>query len=231
MTRFACALAGALLLAAADLRADNWPNWRGPENNGVAATTELPIRWSESENLAWKLPLPGQTGSTPVIWGDRIFLTSSKGEDFVLVCIGTGGKPLWERPLAKAVGPASKKEEGTEGAASPSTDGKHVYTLVYSGAVACHDFAGREVWKFNAQERYGKFDILHGVHNTPLLYEDRLYLVLLHTNGHWVIALDKATGKEVWKIGRKSDAVGVSGEAYASPCLWNDGTRTCLVVA
>ena len=229
MTRFACALVGLWFLAVADLRADNWPNWRGPDNNGVARSHALLISWSESKNIVWKLPLPGKAGSTPVIWGDRIFLTSSKDNDFVLLCIRTDGKPLWERPLARAVGLASKKDEANEGAASPSTDGKYVYTFVWSGAVACHDFKGGEVWKFNAQERYGKFEILHGVHSTPLLHEDRLYLVLLHANGHWVIALDKATGKEVWKIDRKSDAVGMSREAYASPCLWK-GKQTSLVV-
>jgi outer membrane protein assembly factor BamB len=214
----------------ANLRADNWPNWRGPDNNGVARANGLPVTWNESRNVAWKLPLPGKVGSTPVVWGDRIFLTSSRDNDFVLLCIRTDGKLLWERPLARAVDPASKKEEGNEGAASPSTDGKCVYTFVWSGAVACHDFEGGELWKFNAQERYGKFEILHGVHSTPLLHEDRLYLALLHANGHWVIALDKATGKEVWKVERKSDAVGVSREAYSSPCLWHDGKRASLVV-
>lgn len=167
MTRFACTLGAMLLLASANLRADNWPHWRGPENNGVAATSTLPITWSESKNIAWKLPLPGKAGSTPIIWGDRIFLTSSRKNDFVLLCIRTDGKPLWERSLAKGVDLASKKDEGNEGAASPSTDGKHIYTFHWSGAVASHDFEGREVWKFNAQERYGRFDILHGVHSTP----------------------------------------------------------------
>src|SRR2546428_6104058 len=228
MTRFAWALVGTWFLLLGDLRADDWPNWRGPDNDGVARQDKLPIVWSESKNLAWKLPLPGKAGSTPVICGERIFLTSPKNNDVVLLCIRTDGKRLWERPLAKAV--TFKKDEANEGLASPSTDGKHVYTLVYSGAVACHDFDGREVWKFDAQERYGKFDILHGVHITPLLYDDRLYLVLLHANGHWVIALDKATGKEVSKIERKSDAEGVSREAYSSPCLWNDGEQKSLVV-
>jgi outer membrane protein assembly factor BamB len=218
------------LSAPAGLRADNWPSWRGPDNNGVAHVSGLPITWGESKNVAWKLPLPGKVGSTPVVWGDRIFLTSSRDGDFVLLCVRTDGKPLWERPLDRAVEPASKKDEGNEGAASPSTDGKYVYTFAWSGAVACHDFEGGEVWKFNAQERYGKFEILHGVHSTPLLHRDRLYLALLHANGHWVIALDKATGKEVWKVERKTDASGVSREAYSSPCLWNDGKRTSLVV-
>ena len=135
MTRFACALVGALFPAAAGLRADDWPNWRGPDNNGVARADGLPITWSESKNVAWKLPLPGKAGSTPVLWGDRLFLTSSRNNDVVLLCIRTDGKPLWERPLARAVGPASKKDEGNEGAASPSTDGKYVYTFAWSGAV------------------------------------------------------------------------------------------------
>jgi outer membrane protein assembly factor BamB len=230
MTRFACALAGTWFLAVANLRADDWPHWRGPDHNGVARSHGLPLHWSESGNIAWKLALPGKAGSTPVISGDRIFLTSTKGPDVVLLCISTDGKPVWERTLARAVAPASKKDEGNEGAASPSTDGRYVYTFVWSGAVACHDFEGREVWKFDAQERYGRFEILHGVHNTPLLQGGRLYLALLHANGHWVIALDKATGKEVWKVERGSDAVGVSREAYASPCLWNDGKQTSLVV-
>src|SRR5438105_6508054 len=182
MTRFAWALLGTWFLGVGDLRADNWPHWRGPDNNGVARQDKLPLLWSESKNLAWKLPLPGKAGSTPVIWGDRLFLTSSKNNDVILLCIRTDGKLLWERPLAKAA--TFKKDEANEGLASPSTDGKHVYTLVYSGAVACHDFDGGLVWKFDAQERYGKFDILHGVHNTPLLYEDGLYVVLLHANGH-----------------------------------------------
>jgi hypothetical protein len=151
MTRFAWALAATWLLVTSDLRADNWPHWRGPDNNGVARHDKLPIIWSESKNLVWKLPLPGKAGSTPVIWGEHIFLTSSKNNDVVLLCIRTDGKLLCERPLARAV--TFKKGEANEGLASPSTDGKHVYTLAYSGTVACHDFDGNEVWKFDARGR------------------------------------------------------------------------------
>src|SRR5437868_5167437 len=118
MTRFAGALVGVGLLAGADLRADNWPNWRGPDNNGVARGQRPPVRWSESQNVVWKLPLPGKAGSTPVLWGDRLFLTSSKGDDVVLLCVRTDGTPLWERPLARAVGSPSKMDEGNEGAPS-----------------------------------------------------------------------------------------------------------------
>jgi outer membrane protein assembly factor BamB len=216
--------------ALAGLGADYWPSWRGPGHDGVARGKGPPIIWGEGRNVAWKLPLPGKAGSTPVVWGDRIFLTSSRKNDVVLLCVRADGKLLWERTLAREAPAASKKAEGNEGAASPSTDGKHVYTFDWSGTVACHDFEGRQVWKFNAQERYGKFEALHGAHSSPFLHGGRLYLALLHANGHWVIALDKATGVEAWKVARKTDAVGVSREAYSSPCLWQEGKRTSLVV-
>src|SRR5262249_1673118 len=82
----------------------------------------------------------------------------------------------------------------------------------------------------NAQQRYGKFRIQHGLHSTPLLHEDRLYLSLLHSGGHWLIAIDKTTGKDVWKVARKSDAEMESKEAYTSPCLWRDGKEASIVV-
>lgn len=219
-----------VLLTASTARADNWPSWRGPDGNGVSPEKGLPTTWSEPKNILWKLPLPGKAGSTPVIWGDRIFLTSAKNNDLELVCVSTAGKILWEQKLAKAARLAIKKDEANEASASPSTDGKHVYTLVGTGDCACHDFDGKQVWHFNAQVRYGKFSIEHGVHITPLLHDDRLYLVLLHANGHWVVALDKTSGKEVWKVNRKTDAVGESREAYSSPCLWRTDKETSLIV-
>jgi outer membrane protein assembly factor BamB len=211
-------------------RAENWPSWRGPDNNGISPETRLPAEWSEKKNLAWKLPMPGKAGSTPVIWGDRIFLTSADNNDLALLCVGTDGKLLWKRKIARAVRLAIKRDEANEASASPSTDGKHVYAFVGSNDVACFDFAGNEVWKFNLQDRYGKFRIQHGLHSTPLLHENRLYLSLLHSGGHWVIALDKATGKEVWKVARQTDARSESKEAYTSPCLWQNGKEACLVV-
>jgi outer membrane protein assembly factor BamB len=222
-----CALT---LLPATMLRADNWPHWRGPSGNGISSEKGLPTTWSETKNVAWKLPLPGKAGSTPAIWGDRIFLTSAQNNDLVLVCVSTAGKQLWERKISKAARLAIKKDEANDASASPTTDGKHVYAFVGSGDFVCFDFEGNEKWRFNAQDRYGKFDILHGIHNSPLLHEDRVYMNLIHTGGHWVIALDKTTGQDVWKVKRPSDAVGESREAYSSPCLWTTGGETTLVV-
>ena len=102
-------------------------------------------------------------------------------------------------------GPGHQGRRGNEGngaSASASTDGKHVWAFVGSGELACLDFDGNEVWKFNTQDRYGKFNIQFGMHSTPVLDGDRLYLQLIHSGGAWVVALDKATGKEVWKVKR-----------------------------
>lgn len=219
-----------LVIVAASARADDWPQWRGEKHNGISRESPIPTTWGDGKNIAWKLPMPGRGGATPIIWKDRIFVTSGDGKDLVLLSISTDGKLIWKRTLGTASRVAIKGDEANESSASPSTDGKHVFAFVGSGDFACFDFDGKEIWKFNVQDRYGKFRILHGIHNTPLLHEDRLYLTLLHTNGHWVIALDKATGEEVWKVARKSDAQQESKDAYTSPTLWQDGKDAYLVV-
>ncbi|HZY86977.1 MAG TPA: PQQ-binding-like beta-propeller repeat protein [Gemmataceae bacterium] len=218
----------ASVVAAPAARAENWPHWRGPNYDGVSAETNLPTEWGEGKNLAWKLPLPGMGGSTPVVWGDRIFLTSEDGKDLVLMCVGTDGKELWKR----RVGAATPKVRGTEGngaSATPSTDGKHVWCFFGSGDLACFDMEGKEVWHLNAQERYGKFKTYHGFHTTPLLYGDRLYVQLIHSNAALVLALDKATGKEVWKVVRKSDGHTENEHSYASPTVWRKGDKAYLI--
>jgi outer membrane protein assembly factor BamB len=218
----------ALLSGGGTARADNWPQWRGPTLDGVCHETNLPAEWSATNNIAWKLPLPGMGGSTPIIWGDRIFLTSEEGKDLVLLCIHTDGKPLWTRKL----GGGNQKyrvDEGNGASASPSTDGTHIYAFDGAGDFACFDFDGKEVWRFNAQERYGRFQTQHGMHTTPLLYGDRLYLQLIHSGGAWLFALDKASGKEVWKAERKSDGRAECEHSYASPCLWSNGKEAYII--
>lgn len=211
-------------------RADNWPHWRGPENNGISKETRIPAKWDEKTNIAWKLPLPGIAGSTPVIWGDKIFLTSAEGKDLVLMCVKTDGTVQWKKQVAVANRTAIRNDEGNEAGASPSTDGKNVFVYFGTGDLACFDFEGNEIWKKNLQKEYGRFSIQHGMHNSPLLHGDRLYSVLLTNGGHWIIAIDKKTGNEVWKHARKSDAKGESREAYSSPILWTTGKEPCLVV-
>jgi outer membrane protein assembly factor BamB len=210
--------------------AENWPQWRGPTNNGVSNEKGIPSAWGEGQHIAWKLPMPGIGGSTPAIWGDRIFLTSADGKDLVLLCATTDGKVLWKKKAANVNRTAFMRDEGNEAGASPSTDGKHVWVFFATGDVACFDFDGNEIWSKNVQKDYGRFSIQHGMHVTPLLHEDKLYVVLLTNGGHWIAALDKMTGKEIWKHERKSDAKGESREAYSSPILWTTGKEPCIVV-
>jgi outer membrane protein assembly factor BamB len=224
-----CLLAASLLvLSLAAARADNWPQWRGPTLDGISTETGLPTEWSATSNVAWKLPLPGRGGSTPVVWGDRIFLTSEDGQGVVLLCAGTDGKELWRRPLARGSS-RYMRDEGDLASPSPCTDGKHVYAYAGTGDFASFDLDGNEAWHFNAQERYGTFRIQHGMHTTPLLVGDRLYLQLLHSGAHLVIALDAATGKEVWKVERKTDARAECEQSYTSPVLWRNGKDEYLV--
>lgn len=222
----------ALTLAGAAV-AENWPQWRGPTNDGICKETGLPTEWSETKNIAWKLPMPAQAGSTPAIWGDRIFLTSEEGPEVVLMCVSTQGKELWRKPMGKHNGQKYMSGEGNNASASPTTDGKHVWALDGAGDFACFDFEGNQVWKFNVQERYGPIErrqIQHGFHNSPVLDGDRLYLNLLHSGAWFVLAIDKATGKEVWKHERKSDAYAENEHSYASPIVWRKGQDAYLVV-
>ncbi|HEY7427472.1 MAG TPA: PQQ-binding-like beta-propeller repeat protein, partial [Gemmataceae bacterium] len=222
----ACVLASSL---AGFVRADNWPQWRGPANDGVSTETNLPTRWGQDENIAWSLPMPGMAGSTPIVWDDRIFLTSADGNnDLWILCVSTAGKTLWKHKL----GNARVKTMGNEGngaSASPSTDGKHVWAFVGSGDFTCFTLDGKEIWHFNAQERYGKFRIQFGMHTTPVLYGDRLYMQLIHSGGARVIALNKNTGKTVWNVARPSDGVKECEHSYASPCVWHDGGKAYLI--
>jgi outer membrane protein assembly factor BamB len=208
---------------------ENWPQWRGPNHDGICNEINLPTEWSATKNLDWKLTLPGMSGATPAVWDDRIFLTSEDGADVVLLCVSTDGRVLWKRKLSSGKA-RFRVDEGNQASPSPSTDGKHVYAFTGTGDFACLDFEGKEVWKFNEQERYGRFQIQHGMHVTPLLHGDRLYHCLLHSGGWWVMAIDKATGKDVWKVKRPSDARAENEHSYASPCLWHNDKDEYLII-
>ena len=208
--------------------AENWPQWRGPRDDGTSLETGLPTTWSQTENVVWRLPLPGPAGATPVVWGDHIFLTGARDQELLLICADTSGKQLWER----IVGTGDQHVRGDEGnfaSPSPATDGRHVWTMMGTGDLACYDFAGREIWKFNLQDRYGKFNISFGMASTPVLDGDRLYLQLLHTGAALVLCLDKATGNEIWKQHRASDARAECEHSYASPVLYRDRDHEFLL--
>jgi outer membrane protein assembly factor BamB len=124
----------------------------------------------------------------------------------------------------------ARGDEGGGATASPSTDGKHVWFFAGSGELTCLDFNGKKVWSFNLQDRYGKFKNQYGMHSTPVLYEDRLYLQIIHSGAALVVALDKASGKEIWQVKRESDGYAENEHSYASPIVWTNGKDAYLVV-
>ena len=221
----ACSVVFAAAGAAA---AENWPQWRGPNNDGISGETHLPTKWGAADNVAWKLALPGMGESTPAVWGDRVFLTCQDGDHVALLCVGTDGVEKWR----KKVGPGGRtiqRDEGNGASASPSTDGQHVYAFAGSGELACFDLDGNQAWGFNVQDRYGKFQMQWGFHSTPLLDGDRLYLQLFHSGGHYLVALNKLTGEEVWKVERKGGGRGENRESYASLVVWRKGDDAYLI--
>lgn len=199
--------------------ADNWPQWRGERGDGISRESDVPLRWTKTENVAWRLPMPGSAGSTPAVWDDRIYLTSAEGDNLILLAVSTSGKLLWKQQLS-AGNVSVRGDEGNYASPSPSTDGKHVWATVGTGEIGCYTPDGHEKWKFNLQDRYGKFDIAFGMASTPVLDGDRLYLQLIHSGGAHVVALNKHTGDQIWNQRRITDARDECEQSYASPVLY-----------
>src|SRR5262245_5178565 len=127
-----------LLFSWVAAQAENWPQWRGLNNDCVNGETNLPAEWSATKNLAWKVPLPAMGGSTPIVWEGRIFLTSEDGEELVLLCLDTTGKQLWKTKLGTGK-KRFRSDEGNQASPSPSTDGQHVFAFFGTGDFACCD--------------------------------------------------------------------------------------------
>ncbi|HEV2762455.1 MAG TPA: PQQ-binding-like beta-propeller repeat protein [Pyrinomonadaceae bacterium] len=220
------------LLFHAPSPAGNWPHWRGPEANGVSDEKNLPTRWSAGENVTWKLPLPGLSGSTPVVWGERIFLNVAEGDDLLLWCVDrTKGAVQWKQKLG---GGNVKMRKHNMSSPSPVTDGKSVWVMTGTGVLAAFDFAGRELWRRDIQKDYGEFGLNWGYASSPLLHEDSLYVQVLHgmntDDPSYVLRIDKKTGKTLWRVERPTDAERESPDSYSTPALLRYGKATEIVV-
>lgn len=214
---------------------ENWPGWRGPAGNGVSSEKNLPVEWSPTQNVAWKVALPGSAGASPVVWGDRIFLTSvNEAGDLLLIAIDTNGKELWQKKVSSG-NKAARGDEGNSASPSPVTDGLHVWAFMGDGTLGCYTVGGDELWKFNMQDRYGKFSIQFGMSSTPVLDDGVLYFQLIHGEGNpttreaVVVALEGASGKQIWKVDRPSDAEAENEHSYASAMMYHDGATKLLL--
>jgi outer membrane protein assembly factor BamB len=209
--------------------ADNWPSWRGPAYNGVCDAVNVPTAWSATDNVAWKLPLPGPSGSTPAVWDDRIFVTTtSEGKNLVL-CIDRSGKMLWQ----KAVGDERKGKHDRKGSGahpSPTTDGTHVFVYYRSGDLACLDFQGNIVWEKNLQKLYGPDTLWWDMGTSPVLTKAHVVVAVIHDKPAFLLAFDKATGRLAWKQDRSLDAPREANQSYTTPIVYTEGDRQTLFI-
>jgi outer membrane protein assembly factor BamB len=219
-------------LGAVPVAAENWPQWRGPLLNGLSAETNLPVRWSKTENIAWKLPLPAWSGSTPIVWGDRIFLNVAEGRNLSLWSIDRArGAVLWKRPLG---GGNTRMQKQNMSSPSPVTDGRHVWAMTGTGVIKAFDFEGTELWARDIQKDYGQFGLQWGYGSSPLLFEDSLYVQVLHgmntDDPSYVLRISKANGRTIWRVERPTPARRESPDAYTTPALLRYGTNVEIVI-
>jgi outer membrane protein assembly factor BamB len=221
-----------LSCAALSPAAPDWPHWRGPLRNGVSDETGVPLRWSAQENIQWKLALPGRSGSTPIISGDRIFVVVTENERIDLWCINRRtGDVMWKKPLGAG---NRRTQKANMASPSPITDGTSLWVLTGTGQLRRFDFNGNEVWLRDLTREYGPFGLYHGYGSSPLLFEDGLYVQVLHgsvTNQpSYVLRIDKNTGRNVWRVVRETQAAGESPDSYTTPAIVRTGSGLELVV-
>ncbi len=221
-----------LMLVIAPLSAEDWPQWRGPMLNGESREKNLPVRWSTTENIAWKLAMPERSGSTPIVWGDHVFLSVGEGSNLALWAVDrTNGTVRWKRPLGGGNRRMMKQQMSSP---SPVTDGKSVWVMTGTGVLKAFDFTGKELWGRDIQADYGRFGLLWGYASSPLLFEDALYVQVLHgmhtDDPSYLLRIDKATGKTVWRVLRATRARSESPDAYTTPALLRVGNAAEIVI-
>ncbi len=205
---------------------DNWPQWRGTRLDSTSSETGLPVVFDRQTNLRWRLELPGPGGASPIVWDDRVFVTSVDDSDGIwLICIDINGQELWRQRLQGSN--QAVRDGGNSASPSPCTDGSYLWATSTAGFLECFDMDGNPVWSVDLQERYGNFDIQFGMTASPVLDNGRLYLQLIHgsmrdretTSRGTVVALDAATGAEIWRHSRETDATMENKHSYASPIV------------
>lgn len=224
--------------------AADWPHWRGPAFTGSSPEANLPASWSKDDAL-WKTPLPGPSAATPVIADDSIFVTSADAQKNLLVlCLDRKtGKERWRK--VAGVGDRSQGHGHNMASPSPVTDGQRVFALFGTGDLIALDSEGKVLWARSLAKDYGKFAIQWLYGSSPLLYKDKLYVQVLQrdppTHAHatdtkptresFLLCIDPATGNDLWRCVRKTDASAESMEAYSSPIPFEGNGRPEIIVS
>ena len=249
MNRFSPGLLVILLLALSGRVLANephWPQFRGPAARGVSENKSLPTRWSATENVAWKTDIPGRGWSSPIVWGERVFITSviNAGESeapkkglyfggdrptppdsehtWAVFCLAlSSGEVLWRKDVHQGKPETSIHLKNSFASETPVTDGENVYVYFGNVGVFCSDFDGRLVWEKRLEPHQTRLG--WGTASSPVLHEDRLYLVNDNDEESYLLALDKKSGEEVWRTARDEKS------NWATPFVWRNAERTEIV--
>ncbi len=226
-----------LVLCASPLAAGEWPSWRGPAGNGIAEGPNYPTQWSATENVKWKLPLPGAAGSTPVVTGSLIALTCAErdaqdqnGKNKVWG-LSRDGKQIWNTEVGNEKPGKHKKGSGCN--PSPVTDGQHVFVYFKSGDFAALDLTGKIVWHKNLQTEYGPDTLWWDLGSSPVLTEKHVVITVMQSgpSPSYLAAFDKATGNVVWKVLRELGAPEEAAQSYSTPVVTTfNGQETLVTV-
>ncbi len=241
---------GLLLLGIVQARAaeENWPQWRGPYGTGAAPNANPPVEWSEAKNVRWKVAVPGKGHSTPIVWGDRIFLTTAvpfgetlppkystapgthdgvpvtRQHEFIVLAINRrDGKVLWQKTVNKKLPHEGGHYTGSLASNSAVTDGEHVFAFFGSHGLYCLDMNGQVQWEkqFGAmQTKHG-----HGESASPALHGEMLFINWDQDGPCFVAAFDKRTGKQRWKVDR------IEETSWSSPIVVENDGQPMLIVA
>ena len=227
------------------LYAENWPGWRGPRGDGTSLESNVPTEWSSQKHIRWKVELPGEGHASPIAWGDRIFIVSCVNEtkSRVLVSLDReSGKIVWQRTVVES--PLETKHPLNSYASStPATDGELVYVAFLKSSdkmvtatnvskprevtlgemvVAAYDFDGNQKW----MAQPGEFVSVHGFCSCPVIFEDLLIVNGDHDGDSYIVALEKKTGRQVWKIPRQNKT-----RSYVTPIVRQFGGKTQMILS
>ncbi len=226
--------AGAIQAPSGDVRligadgdgAKYWPRWRGPSGQGYVTGTNYTDTWSDKEHILWRVPVPGLGHSSPIVWGDRIFLTTATEDGARLSMLAysrADGKQLWETVVPTS-GVEHVYAKNSRASATPTTDGQRVYASFGTHGLAAFDLNGKLLW----QNKLGDLNNYHGSAGSPVLYKDRIFLYQDHRSPalpSFVAAFDKATGKVIWKRDRTATV------GWGSPVVIDAGDHDEVIVS
>ena len=212
-------------------RAGDWPGWRGPQAHGVSIDRALPVAWSPRSNIVWRVEVPGRGASSPVIVGDRLYLTTQLEDEslHVLAFDQARGQVLWDQN----VGQGRVKTHELINMATPTVaaDDQRVWAFFGTGLLVCLDRDGKKIWDRDLTKVHGVFNTMWGVGTSPILHDHKLFLAVMHQGPSYVLAIDTESGRDVWKTMRDHGATKEAKDSYSSPTLASVDGNVQLIVS